>query len=116
MKFLVFQHIACEHPGIFRDLMREAGVAWDTVELDAGGDIPGLDGYDALLVMGGPMDVWQVSEHPWLEPEMAAIKGANVVMGRDPNCVSWIKTFREPAAEGSEEMGRRANRRRRRNA
>lgn len=74
MKFLVFQHIACEHPGIFRDLMREAGVAWDTVELDAGGDIPGLDGYDALLVMGGPMDVWQVSEHPWLEPEMAAIR------------------------------------------
>ena len=74
MKFLVFQHIACEHPGIFRDLMGEAGVAWDTVELDAGEAIPRLDGYDALLVMGGPMDVWQVSEHPWLEPEMAAIR------------------------------------------
>ncbi len=74
MKFLVFQHIACEHPGIFRDLMREAGIAWDTVELDAGEAIPRLDGYDALLVMGGPMDVWQVTEHPWLEPEMAAIR------------------------------------------
>lgn len=74
MRFLVFQHIACEHPGVFRDLMRDAGVAWDAVELDAGEAIPDLDGYDALLSMGGPMDVWQVSEHPWLEPEMAAIR------------------------------------------
>lgn len=74
MRFLVFQHIACEHPGIFRDLMRNAGITWDAVELDEGEPIPPFDGYDALLVMGGPMDVWQVGENPWLEPEMAAIR------------------------------------------
>lgn len=74
MKFLVFQHIACEHPGIFRDLMREAGVSWDAIELDEGETIPAFDGYDALLVMGGPMDVWQVTENPWLTAEMTAIR------------------------------------------
>ncbi len=74
MKFLVFQHIACEHPGIFRDLMEEAGIEWDAVELDEGESIPSFDNYDALLVMGGPMDVWQVAENPWLQPEMAAIR------------------------------------------
>jgi GMP synthase-like glutamine amidotransferase len=74
MRFLVLQHIDCEHPGIFRDLMRAAGVAWDPVELDAGEEIPDTRGYDALLVMGGPMDVWQVDENPWLKDEMAAIR------------------------------------------
>ena len=74
MRFLVFQHIACEHPGIFRDLMREANIRWDAVELDEGESIPAFEDYDALLVMGGPMDVWQVRENPWLEPEMAAIR------------------------------------------
>lgn len=73
MKFLVFQHIECEHPGIFRDLMREDGVSWDTVEIDEGETIPGPNGYDALLVMGGPMDVWETEQYPWLKPEIEFI-------------------------------------------
>ena len=36
--------------------------------------IPDLALYDALWVMGGPMDVWDVEEHPWLIPEKAAIR------------------------------------------
>lgn len=78
MRFLVFQHVACEHPGIFRDFMRADGIAWDAVELDEGEAIPSLDGYDALLVMGGPMDVWQEAEHPWLAAEKQAIREAVV--------------------------------------
>ncbi len=76
MRFLVFQHIAIEHPGIFRDLMHEHGVAWDAVELDEGEPIPALDVYDALIVMGGPMDVFEEDTHPWLVPEKAAIREA----------------------------------------
>ena len=74
MKFLVFQHIACEHPGIFRDLMCKAGVEWDTVEFDKGGRIPPLEAYDALWVMGGPMDVWDEVDYPWLGTEKKAIR------------------------------------------
>ncbi|MFG1298997.1 type 1 glutamine amidotransferase [Xanthobacter sp. V3C-3] len=73
MKVLVFQHVAEEHPGTFRDFMKADGVAWDPVELDAGEAIPDLAGYDALMVFGGPMDVWQEEEHPWLVAEKAAI-------------------------------------------
>lgn len=73
-RFLVFQHVAVEHPGRLRDFWREAGIEWDAVELDAGEPIPALEPYDALVVMGGPMDVWQTAEHPWLLPEMAAIR------------------------------------------
>jgi 5-methyltetrahydrofolate--homocysteine methyltransferase len=69
----------------------------------------------AFLSMAIGAGMTSAITNPLHEPEMAAIKGANVVMGNDPNCVSWIKTFREPAAEGSEEA-RRSGRRRRRNA
>lgn len=74
MKILVFQHIAAEHPGIFRDFLAKDGIQWGVVELDEGAVIPAFDGYDALWVMGGPMDVWQEDEHPWLVTEKAAIR------------------------------------------
>ena len=74
MRFLVFQHAAVEHPGVLRGLLRADGIAWDAVELDAGAVIPPLHAYDALLVFGGPMDVWQEDRHPWLAAEKQAIR------------------------------------------
>jgi GMP synthase-like glutamine amidotransferase len=74
MRLLVFQHIDCEHPGQLRQYLKRDDVAWDAVELDKGEPIPPLHGYDALWVMGGPMDVWDVVEHPWLIEEKAAIR------------------------------------------
>ena len=73
-QFLVFQHIDVEHPGIFRDFMREEGVRWDTVELDQGEAMPDVSNYDALIVMGGPMDVWEEDAHGWLAQEKTAIR------------------------------------------
>lgn len=74
MKIIVLQHLDVEHPGVFRDFMRADGLSWDTVELDAGETIPDLAGYDLMLVMGGPQDVWQEAEHPWFVQEKAAIR------------------------------------------
>lgn len=74
MRILNFQHLAVEHPGIFRELWSDAGHELCTVELDEGEPIPDLAGFDLLTVMGGPMDVWQEAEFPWLVPEKAAIR------------------------------------------
>lgn len=74
MKVLVFQHLAVEHPGSFRDFWRERGVEVVTVELDEGEPIPPLEDFDMLAVMGGPMDVWEEDQHPWLVAEKAAIR------------------------------------------
>lgn len=76
MHILVLQHAEVEHPGIFREFLREDGHTWDAVELDKGESLPALDGYDALWVMGGPMDVWQEEQHPWLAEEKAFIREA----------------------------------------
>jgi 5-methyltetrahydrofolate--homocysteine methyltransferase len=44
---------------------------------------------------------------------MLSVRGANVVMGNDPECTQWIRAHREPAADGDERRGRRSGRRRR---
>ncbi|MDX1489010.1 MAG: type 1 glutamine amidotransferase, partial [Acidiferrobacterales bacterium] len=77
-RILVFQHIRVEHPGIFRDFLVEDGIEWDAIELDENMPIPNLDSYDALWVMGGPMDVWEEEKYPWLTGEKAAIREAVV--------------------------------------
>jgi GMP synthase-like glutamine amidotransferase len=74
MNVLVFQHIAIEHPGYFRDIMARRGVGWTAVRLDAGEPVPDLESFNAMLVMGGPMNVWQDDIHPWLVSEKEAIR------------------------------------------
>ena len=73
MKFLVLQHINIEHPGIFLKFMKEDNIKIDTIELDENEKIPNLNPYDAMIVMGGPMDTWQEEAYPWLKPEKEAI-------------------------------------------
>ena len=73
MKFLVLQHINIEHPGIFLKFIKEDNIQIDTVELDEKEKIPQLNQYDAMIVMGGPMDTWQEEAYPWLKPEKEAI-------------------------------------------
>jgi len=77
-RILVFQHHPLEHPGTFRDFLAADGIAWDAVRLDAGEAIPPLAGYAALVVMGGPQDVWEEDRFPWLVAEKAAIREAVV--------------------------------------
>ncbi|MXY33070.1 MAG: type 1 glutamine amidotransferase, partial [Boseongicola sp. SB0664_bin_43] len=81
MKLLVLQHAEAEHPGIFRKFLGEDGHDYDAVELDAGEELPSIDGYDGLWVLGGPMDVWQEDAHPWLVAEKACIRDAVEVRG-----------------------------------
>jgi GMP synthase-like glutamine amidotransferase len=80
---LVLQHLAAEDPGALRSLLVDAGMRLTIVELDEGEEIPDLEGFDVLLVMGGPMDVWEEDHHPWLAAEKAAIR-------------SWVAGLRRP--------------------
>ena len=76
MHILVLQHACVEHPGSFRKLLAEDGHSWVAVELDEGESIPDITGFDALWVLGGPMDVWEEDIHPWLRREKEVIRDA----------------------------------------
>jgi GMP synthase-like glutamine amidotransferase len=79
---LVFQHLAIEHPGSLGRLLGAAGVDLIAVELDEGQPIPDLDPFDLLIVMGGPMDVWEEDQYPWMAREKAAIRRWVADLGR----------------------------------
>jgi 5-methyltetrahydrofolate--homocysteine methyltransferase len=49
--------------------------------------------------------------NPMVDELMQAIRGADVLMNHDPQCVNWITAYREPPKEGG-----RGTRRRRRTA
>lgn len=74
MHVLVFQHTPGEPPEALSAAMAAAGDTSQTVHFFAGDPIPAFEAFDAMLVMGGPMDVWETHTHPWLIDEMAAIR------------------------------------------
>jgi GMP synthase-like glutamine amidotransferase len=76
MRLLVLQHLHTEHPGSFGDVIRERDLDVVTVELDEGEALPPLDGFDAILAMGGPMSANDDDEHPWLAGERAYLREA----------------------------------------
>ena len=77
MQVLVLQHIACEPPGVFEDVLLERGATLERVELDEGEPLPSsLAGIDAVVAMGGPMSVNDEAEHQWLGAEKALIAEA----------------------------------------
>jgi GMP synthase-like glutamine amidotransferase len=79
---LVFQHLDIEHPGLLGRLLTAAGVDLVRVELDEGEPIPAIEPFDLLMVMGGPMDVWDEDRYPWLVCEKAAIRRWVADLGR----------------------------------
>jgi GMP synthase-like glutamine amidotransferase len=76
MKFLVIKHLIVEGLGIFEQFCHDANIDIDTVELEKGDSFPSLEGYSALWVMGGSMNVGDETEFPWLAEEKALIRSA----------------------------------------
>ena len=76
MRTLVLQHIACEPPGVFEDVLHERGIVLHRVELDEGDPFPDWRGFDAIVAMGGPMSVNDEEDLPWLVDEKRAIGDA----------------------------------------
>jgi GMP synthase-like glutamine amidotransferase len=76
MNALVLQHIACEPPGVFEDVLVERGTRIHRVELDEGEPLPDWHEFDLIVAMGGPMSVNDEAEHPWLVDEKRLIREA----------------------------------------
>jgi GMP synthase (glutamine-hydrolysing) len=76
VRVLVLQHIACEPPGVFEDVLDERGATIHRVELDEGEELPGRHELDAIVCMGGPMSATDDAQLPWLSAEKAFIADA----------------------------------------
>jgi GMP synthase-like glutamine amidotransferase len=82
-RVLVFQHAPYCPLGTFGEFLADDGIDPEIVELNKSDNIPNLEPFDALIVLGGPMDVWETDAHPWLIPEKVSIR-------------QWVRTFDRP--------------------
>jgi GMP synthase (glutamine-hydrolysing) len=71
---LVLQHIDVEGPGLLGTALRRRGIELRTVRTHAGEPVPARCDADALVVMGGPMGVYESDRYPHLTDEMRLIE------------------------------------------
>jgi GMP synthase-like glutamine amidotransferase len=70
---LVLQHIACEPPGVYENVLREQDATLTRIEVDAGDELPAWREFDAIVAMGGPMSANDDADLPWLRAEKAFV-------------------------------------------
>jgi 5-methyltetrahydrofolate--homocysteine methyltransferase len=79
--------------------------------------LPNREGINsAFLPMAIASGMTSAITNPLQEDLLKSIMAADVLMGHDPQCMRWIRKFRDPAAAGAageEVRGRRESRRRR---
>ena len=76
-KLLVCQHVAFEILGTLNPLFKRSGFRIRYVNFGRHPDAqPHLDGYHALVLLGGPMSVDDVRSHPHLQTEIRLIEEA----------------------------------------
>lgn len=73
MRIWCFQHFEPEEAGLIGKWAAERGHEFHTVRLYRGDLLPDVQQADALVVMGGPMNVDEDAKFPWLAPEKALL-------------------------------------------
>ena len=76
MRIHYLQHMQCEGTGRIANWIEERGHAVTATHLYRGEALPDDDAFDFLLIMGGPMNIYEHRKHPWLPAEKRFIKRA----------------------------------------
>lgn len=84
MKAVIFQHVPFESPGYILNLLEEFGMEVFKLSLYKG-DTELPVSFDMLIVMGGPMNIYEEQIYPWLTLEknliQRAIQEGKIVIG-----------------------------------
>ena len=81
MKLHVLQHAAYEGPGEIGTWAQKRGHTLSVSHLYNGDALPSLRDFDALVVMGGEMNIYEDRDWPWLKTERAFV-GATLEAGK----------------------------------
>ena len=74
MKILVINHVPEVDLGSYEEFISSDGHYFERFYFSSLTKPPSADKYDALWVMGGPMNVWEENRYPWLVQEKLFIK------------------------------------------
>jgi GMP synthase (glutamine-hydrolysing) len=128
VRILSIVHGRNARSGIFRDAIEEAGHTLDERSFALGNEPEHLTGYDALIVLGGAMNVHEEDDNPWIPTErrlieealetrmptlgiclgsqlLASVAGADVYRVDEPE-IGWYDVDAEPGAADDPLLGR----------
>jgi GMP synthase-like glutamine amidotransferase len=85
MKIHYLQHVPFEGPAYIVEWARKKGHLLTGTHLYNDEAVPAMDQFDWLIIMGGPMNIYEEESYPWLKYEKQFIKAAiddgKVVLG-----------------------------------
>lgn len=67
-------HVSFEGPGIIYDWIRKKGYRIQYTKFYKGDEPPDPEDLDMLIIMGGPMSVFDFHMHPWMEDEIEWVR------------------------------------------
>lgn len=80
MAVLIIKNIITEGPGTIEVFLKEEDIPFSIVELDSGETPPHLEKFDTLVVMGGPMGIYEMDKYPHI---MIASRTIREAINRD---------------------------------
>jgi len=76
MSVLIIKHVDMEGPGLIEDYLKEEKIPYRILNLNTGVRFPKLDGFTHIVILGGPMNVYEEDRYPFLKNEDLFIKEA----------------------------------------
>jgi GMP synthase-like glutamine amidotransferase len=76
MKIHCIQHVKFETPGTITEWIEKKNHFLSTTHLYENENFPEIDTFDLLIVMGGPMNIYEYEKYPWLREEKAFLEKA----------------------------------------
>ncbi|WP_019006900.1 type 1 glutamine amidotransferase [Cohnella laeviribosi] len=76
MRLLLLKHFSFDDESAIVRWAEAKRFPYAVMDPSGGGPFPDMAAFDLLIVMGGPMSVYEESEYPWLRPEKTFIRQA----------------------------------------
>jgi GMP synthase-like glutamine amidotransferase len=73
MHVLIIKNVFSEGPGTIADYLNSEKISYSICEMSTGDAVPDLDSFTHLLIMGGPMAVYEMQQYPYLVNEAVFI-------------------------------------------
>jgi GMP synthase (glutamine-hydrolysing) len=76
MNVLIIKHVDIEGPGLIEHCLKQRAIPHRIICLETGDPLPGPGGFTHILLLGGPMNVYEEDRYPFLRSEDLFIKEA----------------------------------------
>ena len=77
MKVIIIKHIDIEGPGTIAEFLDDENIPYEVIDIFNGEPLPdSLSNTSAILVLGGPMNVYEEDKYPFLKDENEFLKEA----------------------------------------